>query len=269
MTQSLIEGRSTIHDPRSARIGCVPYLNSKPLVFGIEDQVSFDVPSALASRLRAGELDCALVPVVEYFEHPHYQILPGICIASRGPVRSVYLAYRGPLSGVRKVFLDPSSKTSSLLLRVVLGEFFGLEPEYLDPGCATPDRDDARLIIGDPALLQRARLLESGWNLLDLGEAWFDSTELPFVYACWLVREGLDAMPYLDTLTRARENGLAHIDDVVRGEIRFSEKMVRSYLKDAVRYDFGASEIKGLLEFQRLLKKRGWIAKESELKLAA
>ena len=238
--------RCTIHDARSTRIGCVPYLNSKPLIFGIEDQVHLDVPSALARSLRAGELDCALVPIVEYLEHPHYQILPAICIASRGPVRSVYLAYRGPLSGLKTVFLDPSSRTSSLLLEVILSEFFGLEAEYLDPMKTEAGPGDARLLIGDPALLQRARLLESGWNVLDLGEAWSDSTGLPFVYACWLVREGVNAVPYLEILTRARDEGLQHLDDIVRAERRFSEKMVRSYFKDAVCYDFGAEEIKGI-----------------------
>ena len=267
--QSPTNTRPTNPETRLTRIGCVPYLNSKPLIFGIEGQVRLDVPSELARLLRAGELDCALVPVVEYLEHPHYQILPGICIASAGPVRSVYLAYRGPLSAIKKVFLDPNSKTSSLLLKVILGEFFGLEPEYLDPQVTQSDRDDARLLIGDPALLQRGRLLESGWNLLDLGEAWFDTMSLPFVYACWLVREGLNAMPYLDILSRAREEGLRNLDEIVRAETRFPEKMVRSYFKDAVRYDFGAAETKGILEFQRLLKKRGWIAQESKLRLVA
>jgi chorismate dehydratase len=260
--------KSQIQNPK-CRIGCVPYLNSKPLIFGIEDQVRLDVPSALARALREGSLDCALVPIVEYLEHPHYQILPGICIGSRGPVRSVYLAYRGPLSSLKKVFLDPSSRTSSLLLKVILGEFFALEPEYLEPNGTKPGPEDARLLIGDPALMQRARLIEAGWNLLDLGETWFDATDLPFVYACWLVREGLDAMPFLETLTRAREQGLENLEEIIRGEARFSEKMVRSYFKDAVRYDFGAEQIKGILEFQRLLKKRGLIAREAKLKLAA
>lgn len=251
------------------KIGCVPYLNSKPLVFGIEKQVHFDVPSALSQSLRDGEVDCALVPIVEYLEHPHYQILPAICIASRGPVRSVYLAYQGPLSRLKRVFLDPNSKTSSLMLKVILGEFFGLNPEYCDPRQTEPAPDDARLLIGDPAMLQRGRLLQSGWNLLDLGESWFDATELPFVYACWLVREGVNAIPYIEILSRAREAGREHLEEIIRAETRFPENMVRSYFKDAVRFDFGAGEIKGILEFQRLLKKHGWIQKESELKLAA
>jgi len=249
------------------KIGCVPYLNSKPLIFGIERSVRLEVPSKLAALLRAGELDCALVPVVECLEHPHYQILPAICIASRGPVRSVYLAYRGPLSQIKSVCLDPASRTSALLLKVILSEFFGMQPEYQHgPG---PGAAEARLLIGDPALLQRSRLLETGWNLLDLGEAWTDATELPFVYACWLVREAIPAMPYLEILTRARESGLAHLDEIIRSEQRLPEKMIRSYFKDAVRYEFGAAEIKGLLEFQRLLKKWGWIAEATELKLVA
>ena len=102
-----------------------------------------------------------------------------------------------------------------------------------------------------------------------MGECWNDTTGLPFVFAVWLVREGLDAMPYLTVLTEARERGAAHLDEIVRAEKRFPEKMTRSYLAEAVRYDLGSDEIKGILEFQRLLKKHGLVARELELKMAA
>ena len=78
------------------RIGSVPYLNSVPLTHGIEEQIDFVVPSALAEKLRAGELDAALVSVTEALFHENYDILDGVAVASDGPVKSVFLAHRQP-----------------------------------------------------------------------------------------------------------------------------------------------------------------------------
>ncbi|MBV9463015.1 MAG: menaquinone biosynthesis protein [Verrucomicrobiae bacterium] len=243
------------------RLGCVPYLNAKPLIQGLSG-VELDVPARLAESLGAGRLDCALVPIVEYFHRPDYQIVPGVAIASRGPVRSVYLAYRGALSQLRRVAPDPASRTSSLLMRVVLRVFYELKVEE------APDAE-AKLLIGDPALLSRARFQAEGWNLLDLGEEWHEATGLPFVYAAWLLRAGAPAADCIRTLQDAKTRGMAAIDEIARAENRFPEKMVRSYLGGAIRYDLGPEELRGLSEFQRLLAKHGWIRAEQELRMAA
>ncbi len=249
------------------RIGSVSYLNARPLICGIEDRVRLDVPTLLARDLRAGKLDAALVPVAEYLEHPRYQIVPGIAIGSRGPVLSVYLASRKPTAEAGTVALDPASKTSNLLLKVVFAEFLGLSPRYV----AGADREscDAQLLIGDPALLARERLLREGYHLLDLGEVWQNKTGLPFVYAFWAVGEGLDGLPYIEFLTRAKERGLQQLEQIVASENILPTDVARTYLTRHIRYDLGAKEMKGLLEFQRLCVRHGLIARASELKLAA
>ena len=166
-------------------IGSVSYLNARPLIYGIENQVKLDIPSALARDLREGKLDVALVPVVEYLAHPRYQIVPGIAIGSRGPVLSVYLASKKPISELQTVALDPASKTSNLLLQIVLAEFFGVVPNYIFKD--DPRFCDAQLFIGDRALLSRDRLFRDGYRLLDLGEVWNEKVGLPFVYAFWVL----------------------------------------------------------------------------------
>ncbi|MCX7827456.1 MAG: ABC transporter substrate-binding protein, partial [Verrucomicrobiae bacterium] len=93
---------------RSPRIGCVPYLNAKPLIYGLEKEVEFEHPSRLAARLAAGELDAALVPVVECFRQPGYVMADGVAIACEGAVKSVFLAHRQPLERVRQVVVDAS-----------------------------------------------------------------------------------------------------------------------------------------------------------------
>ena len=136
----------------------------------------------MAERLHAGEVDLGLVPSIEY-AFGRYAIVPGVAIASRGPVRSVCLFHRGPLERVRRVALDTSSRASVGLVRVLLHARLGRDPEYVPMAPrldAMLGEADAALLIGDPALD-----LESDVARLDLGEEWTRLTGLPFVYAFW------------------------------------------------------------------------------------
>ena len=113
----------------SKRIGSVPYLNSVPLTYGIEEETSFVVPSKLAELLRAGELDAALVSITEVLFHEGYDVLDGVAVASHGPVKSVFLAHRQPLKEIQTIHCDPASLTSVNLLRVLLAER-GIAPAF-------------------------------------------------------------------------------------------------------------------------------------------
>ena len=104
------------------RISSVPYLNSVPLTYGIEEETSFVVPSKLAELLRAGELDAALVSITEVLFHEGYDVLDGVAVASHGPVKSVFLAHRQPLKEIQTIHCDTASLTSVNLLRVLLAE---------------------------------------------------------------------------------------------------------------------------------------------------
>src|SRR3954463_7303401 len=104
------------------RIGCVKYLNARPLIHGGEGDVDFDHPSALCNKLAAGKLDVALVSSFEYLRNPLYRIVDDVSIASDGPVYSVILAHRGELSDIQEIQLDPASQASVNLLRCLLAE---------------------------------------------------------------------------------------------------------------------------------------------------
>src|ERR1051326_6727271 len=127
------------------RIGCVKYLNARPLICGWPGNVEFDHPSALCQRLASGHLDVALVFRFEFLRNPIYRIIDGVSISSDGPVHSVVVAHRGALSDIEQIELDPASETAENLLRCLLAEF-GLT---------------ARLTVGDSegAALSRARLI--------------------------------------------------------------------------------------------------------------
>ncbi len=239
------------------RIGCVQYLNSKPLIHGYPGAVIFDHPSGLARDLVAGELDVALVPTFEALRAPHYTLAEGVGIACDGPVYSVFLAHRGPLSQLRRVALDPASLTSVHLLQVLLREYHGLHPELLDFS-AFPGNADAALIIGNQAIEFRQHDRE-GYEILDLGEEWKRCTGLPFVFAPWLMRPDLPNVSHVAEELRAlKAYGVAHLKEIVAAEPRDPE-FTRRYLTQHIRFELGEPEKEGIAKFRELLLKHGFI----------
>src|SRR5436305_9480977 len=102
------------------RIGAVSYLNTKPLVYELETlapqaELILDYPSRLADQMTRGELDVALIPMIEYFRAGTYSLVPNIAIASCGAVLSVTLFSRLPWTQIRRVALDEGSRTSAAL----------------------------------------------------------------------------------------------------------------------------------------------------------
>src|SRR5262245_64991964 len=120
--------------PRPIRVGAVTYLNTKPLIEGLGSfaphaELELDLPSRLADRLATGDLDVALIPVIEYFRAGTYTIVPGVSIASRGPILSVTLFSRVPWPEVRSVALDEGSRTSAALARILFEQRNGVRPQ--------------------------------------------------------------------------------------------------------------------------------------------
>ena len=248
---------------RGYRIGSVPYLNARPLVEGLADQLVFDVPSRLADRFAAGELDAALLPVYEAVSHEHALIADDMAIASRGEVFSVFLAHREPLSEIETVALDPASHTSNHLLQCLFAEFLGLEPEY---ATEPADERQARLLIGDPAIRFRQAHSGDGWKFLDLGAEWMRCTGLPFVFACWVLREDVrDAEAMASALREVKQRGLA-----ARGRIASEHEdaeFVKHYLMHYIRFDLGAEEKQAIALFAALLRKHGLVDTAAEAKI--
>src|SRR6478736_8372964 len=145
---------------RSLNISVVDFLNARPLVWGLLHEpppgvsVSRDLPSACADKLARGEADVGLIPSIEYQRIPNLKIVPGFGIAAASEVRSVLLVSKVSREKIRSVALDPASRTSAALVRLLLKRRYGLEPRY-EEGSLSADAStaaDARLVIGDPAL---------------------------------------------------------------------------------------------------------------------
>lgn len=233
------------------RLGCVQYLNARPLICAYGGPVVFDHPSGLARDISRGALDVALVPIFEALREPHYQLVDDVAIASDGPVYSVFLAYRGELSDLRTIALDPASLTSVHLLRVLLAEYHGLHPQFIDASSIHPD---ARLLIGNQAIAYRAH--DKDATILDLGEEWKRCIGHPFVYATWLLRPGLAyAEEIADSLRALKRNGVARIPKLIHTEAACDPAFCERYLTRHIRFDLGPREKAGIEEFRRLLAK--------------
>src|SRR5258708_39057475 len=115
---------------KSLRIGCVKYLNARPLIHGCDGEVALDHPSVLCAQLARGELDVALVSSFEFLRNPIYRIVDGISISSDGPVYSVVVAHVGQISVAEQIELDPAAETSGNLLRCLLSEL-KLRPRFV------------------------------------------------------------------------------------------------------------------------------------------
>ena len=235
------------------RAGSVPYLNAAPLVRGLEGRLWLLPPSRLAMELRKGTLDGGLVSITEALMHDAYDILDGYGVASDGEVYSVFLAHRGPLESVRRVRCDTASLTSVNLLRVLLAER-GLRPDFEPLGSVDEAaQEEAVLLIGDGAIAFRKA--GHGHSIWDLGEAWRAMTGLPFVYAVWALRRGVDTAELRRELAAAGQRGQREIEAVVRESSGFDEAFRRTYLTRHTHHTVGAAEKEGVARFVELLRR--------------
>lgn len=249
----------------SLRIGAVSYLNTKPLVYGLDrypDQfdVRFDVPAKCAELLHEGRVDLGLIPAIEYLRGT-YAIVPGVSIASDGDVATVAVFTRKPIEQVETIALDLSSRTSVALTRVLCEKKWRIAPKFTP---AEPDleamlgRADAALVIGDPAFAidpQKHHVTK-----IDLGAEWKALTGLPFVYAMWVGRPGTVTPEQCRALREARDRGLANLPAIARqesdGDATYEQRAL-AYLRDNLKFSLGQAEQAGLRRFHEFATEIG------------
>jgi chorismate dehydratase len=196
-----------------------------------------------------------LIPSVEYLRGAdrHYEIIPGFAIAARGPVRSVKLFGRVPWERVERLALDAGSRTSQVLARIWLDAVHGVRPpriEELPLGVsALESTADAVLVIGDRAMRVPH---EPFHDVVDLAEAWHGMTGLPFVFAFWVTRAGVDLQDLPEALEQSRALGLAQAASLARTHglrLGLDVATCYDYLTRILSYDLGEPELAGLRRF--------------------
>ena len=233
------------------KLGAVPYLNALPLIHFLEEKPRLEPPAPLSHLLRIGEVDIATAPVVALFENPNYTLVPGVCIGSNGPVKSVKLFFTSPevnVENVKSIYLDMESRTSVMLLKIILHFKYGRnldDIQFFTPMPAHPV--EAKLLIGDKSLKE---IPDS--PPLDLGYEWTSWTGLPFVYAAWISRHPEASERAIAELTKARDKGVKNISEVIPESSGFPKTVIEDYLKQLI-YTLGPKEMEGMALFREYL----------------
>src|SRR2546423_2024531 len=253
-----------------SRIAASSYLNTAPLIWSFihgsqceaVELFTDTAPARCAEMLERGEVDAALVPVIEYQRIPDIAIIPDVCVGSKTAVRSVVLATRkNNLKKVERVALDESSRTSAALVKIIFREFLGCEPEWKT---AAPDLksmltdSDAALIIGDPAM----KIPRDQFRVFDLAALWHEFTGLGFVFAMWMARKDSVEKTRAIDFAAARDEALANLDQVIVDyphPIEFSRAEVKQYLTENIVFHVDEEMRKGLAVYFDLAKKHGLI----------
>ena len=260
------------------RIGAVSYLNTRPLVFGLEQglaedriELSYSVPARLTDRMIAGELDIALMPVIELSKMPELEIVPGLAIGTSGPSRSVLLVSRRPIEDVKSIALDAESRTSNALVQVLCNRVWKIAPEFraghrgLDEALL---ECDAAVQIGDKALFAEP---PHDTVVYDLGGVWSAATGMPFVFAAWFNRPGTLDREIYEALHESKRRGLRALGPIAedytwRG--RQYPQLSKDYLEKNIRFRFGSVELDAIRAFFDAAVEIGLIPRAPETRLA-
>lgn len=240
------------------KVGSVPYLVGRPLDRGLGDEpgieLSHAVPARLVEDLRAGRIDVALVSSIELFRAPGYRYLEGTAVCGRGFVGSVQIFLRRPIEAVERVALDPSSRTAATLVQVLLAARAGGPPAFVEVEAGRDPRAldaCAWLRIGDVAL--RETVERATATTFNPSAVWAERTGLPFVFATWIVRPGVDIEPHLPAFLRARERGARSLGELASEAARawgLPFEACARYLFEECTYDAGRDVHRALLAFR-------------------
>jgi chorismate dehydratase len=239
------------------KVGAVSYLNTKPLLYGIEHsdlvneiELSVEYPAELARKLKGGAIDIALLPVAAIPGIENSRIVSNYGIAADGDVASVCIFSQVPMEEIEILYLDYQSRTSVRLAQLLLEKHWNKKVEYKDAPENFIDYingKNAGVIIGDRALKQ----LTNFEYIFDLSAAWKEMTGLPFVFAAWVTNKDLPE-DFLKRFDDANASGLKNIDKVV-AENTFPYYDLDKYYRENIQYLLDDKKRKGLELFLSMI----------------
>jgi chorismate dehydratase len=248
-----------LNDLGKIRVAAVSYLNTKPLLYGIErhpvrEQIELieDYPAKIAQMLIDDEVDLGLIPVAATLKLKEWHTVTNYCIGANGPVASVCIFSELPIDQIETVYLDYQSRTSVNLAKVLLKEYWRKEVVFLDANgedfrqkiCGTT----AGVIIGDRALEQR----QHSSYIYDLAEAWKLHTGLPFVFAAWIANKKLPAA-FEQLFNEANSLGFDHLDEIVE-QNSFVPYDLKKYYTKCIDYNLDEGKRRAMKLFLTKLK---------------
>jgi cyclic dehypoxanthinyl futalosine synthase len=260
------------------RLAAVSFLNTRPIIYGLERglvgrdrfALTFDLPSRCAAAIARGEADLALMPIASYATaEAELHIVPGVAIASRGPVRTVLLMGDVPWEAMETILLDEASRTSQMLVRL-LTHARGLSPRFESVAHdLIVDQVGGRrgaLVIGDACFTASERFA----HVYDLGAEWDRQVGLPFLNAAWIGRPGVVEPGDVELLQESLALGLASRDEIAQSfALRDGADagLYRRYFHQNIHYGLGAAELCGAAAFFDRAQRAGLLRRKPALKL--
>lgn len=263
------------------RVGCVSYLNAKPLIAGLDDepgiQVRSDVPARLLNDLESGEVEVALCPVFDFYSSPHdLALVPVGAIGCEGPTLTVRLYSQVPIDQITTLHADTDSHTSVALAQVLLAKLFGVRPTMVDYDARErtaegkiDESPQAMLLIGDKVVTGSPLAVNYPYQM-DLGEGWQEMTGLPFVFAIWMTRVGCDLGDLPAMLSARLEANLPQrllIAERYATQHGWPSDLAEHYLIDVLRYRVGTKELEAIARFGELVSELGLIRTPRQVRL--
>lgn len=233
------------------RVSAVSYTNTKPFIYGLEHSgildkidLSRDIPADCAQKLIEDKVDVGLIPVAALLRLSYYEIVADYCIGATGPVNSVFVFSDVPVQDIKTIRLDPQSRTSNNLARILMKKHWKIDPVILHKGEA-----DAQVLIGDRTF---GRKDEFNY-VYDLAEEWQKLTGLPFVFAVWAANKPIDAEIKAE-LNAALAYGIEHRPELLKTIEKRSDFDIDHYLMHSIDFVFDEKKQEALNLYLTYLK---------------
>ena len=216
-----------------------------------EIELITDFPASIADMLINDTVDISLVPVATILSLAEHHIISDYCIGSNDEVASVCLFSDVPINNIETIILDYQSRSSVGLLKILLRDFWNLKPELIDGETGYENKisgSTAGLVIGDRAFLQRRK----NKFIYDLGSAWKDMTEMPFVFAAWIANKRLSEN-FIVQFNAATSEGLKHLPEIIAAN-KYPHYNLNKYYTENISFDLDDEKKRGLEEYLKRLK---------------
>jgi len=244
------------------QIGCVSYLNAKPLIYGLDEaddiRLTLDVPAKLIDGLRDRHFDVALLPIIDVQRLDDVRILTSGGIGCDGPTLTVRIFSKVPFDKISVLACDTHSHTSAAMARVILADVYDQHPKFIDFDHRHPtDEADAILLIGDKVVCEEPKGFD---HQLDLGEAWKTLTGLPFVFAAWVARGDVNLHDLANQLIRSKQLGMRNLDQIIQRDAiprGWPADLAHRYMTEYLKYDIGDRQLQAIRLFHRLAAEQG------------
>lgn len=241
------------------RVSAVSYTNTKPFIYGLQHNfvstkidLSLDTPSDCAEKLIDNKADIGLIPVAALLSLPYWQIVSDYCIGAVGAVNSVFIFSNCRIEEVENIQLDPESRSSNNLAKVLLKNYWKINPNQIidAPDYAKSTGIKTAFVqIGDRTFGKKNQYP----FVYDLAEIWQKMTGLPFVFAAWIANKPIDP-EFMQSFNTALKAGLDAREEVLQTLPVYPDFDLRDYLFDKLDFDLTEQKKEALYKFLNYIK---------------